>query len=377
MGLDDWHNGQDVDMNGVKLDAAGRLKRYTGSKMFSPARVIKKQLPKQFGIRSAPKRILNQNHETDERDLRVLLRYAADAWASKPLREHISNLEVLGPPRFVCLEAKKMTREELPIKFHVGVSIFDTGLLGPLQNGKMDPEKAVTSQHYLVHDPMFHPFRDRDFLYGSPKTVTDAEIAEKLRKLSSPPNILVTYGPKREHRALKKLGLDLTNTYIFDISNMALSLLDIPYAIPLHWLLQRLEIPFDPELLHVAGNDAHFALQAMLMMVALDAEKHPERRKVPAWVPTFKAIANAKLPDWDYETHMWTPAWFREQEDRLRQHRDVEHRIAEERYQEKKARRHHEELLLGNEDAKRDSKREKARAEYLESWRSTGGVAWV
>lgn len=376
MGLmDDYHSWQDVDMNGVQLDPAGRLKRYTGSKMLSPARITRRQQPKQFGLRSSPQRILNQNHETDERDLRVLLGYAADAWASKPLREHLSNIEVLHPPRFVCLEGKQMHRDELPIKFHLGVSIFDTRSLELLQKGEMDLEKAVESHHYLVHDPMFHPLNSIDFLCGTPEMATDPEIAEMLKKLCSPPNILVTYGPKREHRALKKLGLDLSRTYVFDISNMALSMFDIPHAMPLQWLLQRLEIPFDEELLHVAGNDAHFALRAMLMMVALDAEKHPTPRKVPTWVPTFKAIANAKLPDWDPQTQWSTQAWYREQEDRLRQRRDIEHRIAKERYEQKKGRRQHQEFVRGNEERKRYLEHLKARAAYLEELRATGEVA--
>lgn len=372
MGLmDDYHSWQDVDMNGVQIDPAGRLKRYTGSKMLSPARITRSQQPKQFGLRSSPQRILNSNHETDERDLRVLLGYTADAWASKPLREHFSKIDVLQPPRFVCLEGKKMHRNELPIKFHLGVSTFDIRSLELIEKGEMDLEKAVESHFYLVHDPIFHPLNSFDFLRGKPEMATDPQVDEMLKNLCSPPNILVTYGPKREHRALKKMGLDLSRTYVFDISNMAMKMFDLPHAMPLKWLLEKLGIEFDDELLHVAGNDAYFALRAMLLMTALDAEKHPTPRKVPTWVPTFRAIGKARLPAWDRRKQWITTKWYREHEDHLRQRRDIEHRIAKERYEQKKGKRAHQELVRVKEAKKKYLEHLRARAAYLDEWRPT------
>ncbi|KAI8717835.1 hypothetical protein NCS52_00860600 [Fusarium sp. LHS14.1] len=367
MGLvDDYHSWQDVDMTGVQIDPAGRLKRYTGSRMLSPARVTKSQQPRKFGLRSSPQRVLNEKDETDQRDIRVLLDYASDAWASRPLREHLTKIDKLEPPRFVCLHGDQMARDQLPIKFHLGVSVFNTRHIDAIQQGRKDIRQAIKSHHYLVHDPIFHPLNSIKFLHGTPEMVTDAQIAEKLQRLCSPPNILVTYGPKREHRALKKMGLDLSRNYVFDISHMAQTMSDMPHSMSLQWVLEKLQIPFKPELLYVAGNDTHFALQAMLMLAALDGEDHPTPRKVPTWVPTFKEIARAKLPDWDPQTHWTTPAWFREQEERFRQRRDIQHRIVKERYQQRKGRREHEELVQENEDKKRHIERLKARAKYLD-----------
>ncbi|EHK26393.1 uncharacterized protein TRIVIDRAFT_218557 [Trichoderma virens Gv29-8] len=59
-------------------------------------------------------------------------------------------------------------------------------------------------------------------------------------------------------------------------------------------LLKYFGIPFTGELLHFAGNDAHFVLRALLMIAVRDARR--ELENIPAWVPLFEAIARAPLP---------------------------------------------------------------------------------
>lgn len=59
-------------------------------------------------------------------------------------------------------------------------------------------------------------------------------------------------------------------------------------------LLETLEIPFAA--LHSAGNDAHFALRALLMIATRDAERQSQDLSAAPLFRTFTAIARAPRP---------------------------------------------------------------------------------
>ncbi|KEY71632.1 hypothetical protein S7711_08098 [Stachybotrys chartarum IBT 7711] len=61
-------------------------------------------------------------------------------------------------------------------------------------------------------------------------------------------------------------------------------------------LLEEFSIPFTDDRLHVAGNDAHFTLRALLMIAVCDVRRELDEAPVWVWVPVLEAVARAPLP---------------------------------------------------------------------------------
>ncbi|KFA79666.1 hypothetical protein S40288_04090 [Stachybotrys chartarum IBT 40288] len=61
-------------------------------------------------------------------------------------------------------------------------------------------------------------------------------------------------------------------------------------------LLEEFSIPFTDDRLHVAGNDAHFTLRALLMIAVCDVRRELNEAPVWVWVPVLEAVARAPLP---------------------------------------------------------------------------------
>ncbi|RSL72256.1 hypothetical protein CEP54_000824 [Fusarium duplospermum] len=282
----------------MQLDAADRLKRYSGSELLAP--VPKKQLPLRYRIPSSARRVVNLDSRKVMQDLRVLLGYAPDTEASRWLQRYLSIVGANQPPRFVSIDTEYSSARGPLSKFHLGLSIFDTRTLEAFREDSLkenDSEPAVQSHQYVVNDPSFFIKKASQFSFGAPETISLSNLAVKLKKLVLPPIILVAHGPTKERRVLRQLGIRLGLVDVFDTALMPRELLQVPYAPSLGGLLQRLGIPYEEHLLHVAGNDARFTLQALLMMIAMDAERYLGSSELPAWVSTFRAIAQAKPPN--------------------------------------------------------------------------------
>ncbi|KAL6904242.1 hypothetical protein GGI43DRAFT_432847 [Trichoderma evansii] len=104
----------------------------------------------------------------------------------------------------------------------------------------------------------------------------------------------MVHGGHREITILQKLNINLNPIFTIDTTKAARYPLQAFYDYTLKKLLQDFGIPFTSEQLHVAGNDAHFTLRVLLMIAVTDVRR--ELEVVPAWVPVFKAIAQASLP---------------------------------------------------------------------------------
>ncbi|RSL76253.1 hypothetical protein CEP51_010122 [Fusarium floridanum] len=327
-------NWLDDDVKDMQLDAADRLKRYSGSEFLAPFPKWKKKLPIRYSLPDST--VVNLRSRKVMQDLRLLLGYAApDTEATYWLRRYFEREGTKQPPRFVSLDT-----EYLPIrgplqKFHLGVSIFDTRTLEAFRNGSPNEnhlEPAVQSHHYVVNDPFFFYKKTRQFPFRDPETISVSDLAVNIKEQVLPPTIIVAHGPVKEFQVLKRLGVSLDRLYVFDTSLIPRELLQDPYAPTLGGLLQKLGIPYEEHLLHVAGNDARFTLQALLMMIAMDAERYIGSSELPSWVSTFRAIAQAKLPDLTTLTPMTRQEeiLFRQRESRRLRQKARRHRRFEE-----------------------------------------------
>lgn len=72
-----------------------------------------------------------------------------------------------------------------------------------------------------------------------------------------------------------KLRKDIHPLYILDTQKAAQHPLDLDQRCAIEHLLNLLECPFEPGILHVAGNDANFALRALLLTACIDSSKQP------------------------------------------------------------------------------------------------------
>lgn len=85
--------------------------------------------------------------------------------------------------------------------------------------------------------------------------------------------IVVCYGAHSEINAMQKLGIfldDMVNILgVLDVEQMAIS--RFHYSPGLRGVLNRLRVPYAQGSLHIAGNDAHYTLQAMLALACKGA----------------------------------------------------------------------------------------------------------
>ncbi|KAF5602202.1 QDE-2-interacting protein [Fusarium subglutinans] len=87
---------------------------------------------------------------------------------------------------------------------------------------------------------------------------------------------------------------DLEPVFIIDTVKAAQFPLQLWYRYSLKQLLEEFEIPYSQ--LHVAENDAHLTLRVLLMIAVRDAEIQLPGKRLPDWVPIFKAVAQSSLP---------------------------------------------------------------------------------
>lgn len=194
-------------------------------------------------------------------------------------------------------------REEggMPTQFHIGISILHTKDLHSLchfSSAVTDSprEKTIQSYHWAVEDPEYFAKHDNRFCFGKHRCIPLSSFKESFEKLLKRfyPLILVSHGMSRERIVLQKLDIDLKPLFMIDKTKAARYPLREYHDSKLKKLLKDFDIPFTGELLHFAGNDAHFVLRALLMIAVHDARK--ELEAIPAWVPVFEGVARAPLP---------------------------------------------------------------------------------
>ncbi|KAL7807321.1 QDE-2-interacting protein [Trichoderma aethiopicum] len=185
--------------------------------------------------------------------------------------------------------------------FHIGISLFDTRTLTkPMEN----PGNAIQSYQYITKDSKPCKWAAKSFLFGDTELLQLPQLTNKLAALTQGREyVLVAHGINEDLKFLNNLDPNIAAKacYIMDTVNAAQHPLQLYYRYSLEKLLNALGIRYDR--LHVAGNDAHFALRALLMLAVRDGQMAPESITAAdrELFNALNAVAHA-----DYEMPVWT-----------------------------------------------------------------------
>jgi len=131
----------------------------------------------------------------------------------------------------------------------------------------------------------------------------------------------------------KAAGIDLNPLYVLNTQKAAQHPLDLEYRYTFEQLIKLLKCPFEPEILHVAGNDANLAARALLLIACVDSADLP--KVDPAQQDILTALENIAREPLPLEAY----------------HKEVQARLKLEKNRQKRAKQ------------KRSKKRKKSAAE--------------
>lgn len=106
--------------------------------------------------------------------------------------------------------------------------------------------------------------------------------------------ILIFYSGSQELSVFHRLSIELNPLHIIDAVEAVQYPLQLSYRMGLKLLLRRYETPYGQ--LHTAGNDAHYKLRELLMIVVEDIQRESQGELSAEWTSMFRAIARSRLP---------------------------------------------------------------------------------
>src|SRR3569833_697425 len=175
---------------------------------------------------------------------------------------------------------------------HVGVSLFDPRFI---EAGNEPSESEIKSLQFTIGDSSYCRRAADKFLFGQSEPILISELKPRLQQIVSGRDVvLVLHGAERDLEALENLDIDLHPVFVIDTVKAAQHPLRLYYRYSLEKLLETLDIPFTN--LHAAGNDAHLALRALLMIVVKDAESQPCTSCITALIEILKSVALSPWP---------------------------------------------------------------------------------
>lgn len=179
--------------------------------------------------------------------------------------------------------------------FHIGISVLDTRcLIDQLDNF----EDAIKSYQFINKDTKPCRRAAKSFLFGETEQLDLSDLAIRFSSLTHGRNyILTAYGTNEDVKFLNNLNPDITGQacYILDIVKAAQFPLRLYYRYSLEKMLEEFDIRYAN--LHAAGNDAHFALKALLMIAVRDGQLVSEVSPAASETlfRTLDAIAHAPI----------------------------------------------------------------------------------
>ncbi|KAF5586362.1 QDE-2-interacting protein [Fusarium pseudocircinatum] len=211
-------------------------------------------------------------------------------------RGFLSDIKDLG---FLSIDVDHFRVENNEIqRVEVGVSFLKAQSLQLLhskstQGGNL-ASRLIKSHHWVFgHKKAFHG-RSHHFLFGNAKLIRIMDLGMEFERLTRKPYVLVVHGGKQEFSLLTLLNIKLEPVFILDTVKAAQFPLQLWYRYSLKQLLEEFDIPYSH--LHIAGNDAHLTLRVLLMIAVRDAEIQLSGKRLPDWIPIFKAVAQSSLP---------------------------------------------------------------------------------
>ncbi|KFH45353.1 hypothetical protein ACRE_038380 [Hapsidospora chrysogenum ATCC 11550] len=165
-------------------------------------------------------------------------------------------------------------------KYHIGVTILDTRRLIDLYNTSTTDtwnterivKSTIKSYQYTIGRHRYTQRADRRFSFGASEAIDLSDIQAKFGTLVAQRRyVLVVHGGNEDAKFLENFGIVSSAAYIMDTVKAAQFILRLHYRYSLERLLEALQIEYRN--LHAAGNDAHYALRALLMLTVKDAEQ--------------------------------------------------------------------------------------------------------
>ena len=139
-----------------------------------------------------------------------------------------------------------------------------------------NPEDDLRTFHYIIKENLDYTNGDcvpdnRDcFMFGTSRCMSLRRAAAKIQNHIDDADFLVAHSAAHDEEFLANCGVSVSEKRMFDTQVLAMALLpDGPPLYSLKRLLTDLEIPFDEDILHNGGNDAHYTMEAFLALTKL------------------------------------------------------------------------------------------------------------
>lgn len=183
--------------------------------------------------------------------------------------------------------------------YHIGVSIFDTRLL---VQKITDASLAIQSYQFINQETKPCVKATRRFHIRDTELIALYTFPDRFFELvGSRKYVLVGHGLSEDMKFLNNINpLIVTHAaYIIDTNKAAQHPLSLYYRHSLESLLQ--EFGINHSQLHAAGNDAHYVLKALLMIIVRDGRPGETYAFNNDMFATLEAIATADTPSQQVE----------------------------------------------------------------------------
>lgn len=207
--------------------------------------------------------------------------------------------------RLICLDTDKFRNlsegQKGAKSFHLGVAILDTrDLRDVIQNGfKLDnPSDLIQTYQFAVQDRV--PKVDR-FCFGDTEAISREDLKRRFVEWQKGRDVIgVAYTLHNDLALLKEFEIILTAICWIDLALAQYIPLQNATAPSLAVVMNRLRIRYAGKL-HEPGNDAHFAMRALLGLAVLDFWREWTHwgdglGAIPRWYDLATKIVRAEVP---------------------------------------------------------------------------------
>lgn len=207
--------------------------------------------------------------------------------------------------RLICLDTDKFRNlsegQKGAKSFHLGVAILDTrDLRDVIQNGfKFDnPSDLIQTYQFAVQDRV--PKVDR-FCFGDTEAISREDLKRRFVEWQKGRDVIgVAYTLHNDLALLKEFEIILTAICWIDLALAQYIPLQNATAPSLAVVMNRLRIRYAGKL-HEPGNDAHFAMRALLGLAVLDFWREWTHwgdglGAIPRWYDLATKIVRAEVP---------------------------------------------------------------------------------
>ncbi|KAL6921431.1 hypothetical protein FSST1_005457 [Fusarium sambucinum] len=207
--------------------------------------------------------------------------------------------------RLICIDTDRVRRLPYTLKgetkrrvtsFHLGVSILDTRDIRDVVLRSINlpnPADLIRTYEFAVQTEVPEP---DNFIFGETQAISLDGIKKKFVEWQHDRTVIgVAYSARNDYIILRDFGVFFDHIYWLDLCLATYLIIQQPQAPTLRILLELLGIRYSK--LHSAGNDAHFAMRALLGLAVLDVTNELQHGGyLQPWYHLAARIAKAPLP---------------------------------------------------------------------------------